>query len=312
MTHRVKNWREFQHYKNRRPAWIKVHRGLLDKRKFGALPDSAAKFLIYFWLVAAESGEDGELPPVEDLAYRLRTTEQKITKYLGELEDFIECCYQPASKPLATCYQPASPETEAERETERETEPRAQARPSSIDDEFDRFWANYPRKVGKKAARAKWKATAKERPALEAVLRSVERAKRSEQWTRDGGQYIPHPATWLSQGRWDDEPVSASVIAEQPKGDRWSRWKNETGTEPPRLLVDDYNRATADDEPIPRGIEAKIRDWVQSGVLSRRTTGCVDFAGGAECMAAAFDPSQLAPDLQQTLARLRGVQTEDE
>ena len=40
---------------------------------------------------------------------------------------------------------------------------------------------------------------------LDVVLLAVEKQKKSKQWQADQGQYIPHPATWLNQGRWDDE-----------------------------------------------------------------------------------------------------------
>lgn len=40
---------------------------------------------------------------------------------------------------------------------------------------------------------------------LETLVTAVERQKCSDQWTQNNGQFIPHPATWLNQGRWDDE-----------------------------------------------------------------------------------------------------------
>lgn len=44
-------------------------------------------------------------------------------------------------------------------------------------------------------------------------MTAVERQKCSDQWTQNNGQFIPHPATWLNQGRWDDElPVKAPVF----------------------------------------------------------------------------------------------------
>jgi len=75
--------------------------------------------------------------------------------------------------------------------------------------EFDAFWSRYPRKEGKEAAWKKWQALKREKrlPAMSVLIDAVERAKATEQWQRDGGQYIPHPATWLNQGRWMDEPV---------------------------------------------------------------------------------------------------------
>jgi hypothetical protein len=74
---------------------------------------------------------------------------------------------------------------------------------------FDQFWLAYPKKVGKGAAE---KAFAKARlnGHLPEVLKSIEVQKRSEQWQKDGGQYIPNPATWLNQKRWEDgEPAKA-------------------------------------------------------------------------------------------------------
>ena len=37
------------------------------------------------------------------------------------------------------------------------------------------------------------------------IIKAIGEAKESEQWTKDGGQYIPNAANWLSQGRWDDQ-----------------------------------------------------------------------------------------------------------
>lgn len=70
-------------------------------------------------------------------------------------------------------------------------------------DGFDQFWAAYPKKTGKEAARKAWSKT--KGTALDAILTALEAQKRSDQWHRDNGRYIPNPATWLNQGRWQDE-----------------------------------------------------------------------------------------------------------
>lgn len=78
----------------------------------------------------------------------------------------------------------------------------------SLGARFDAFWNAYPRKVGKEQAR---KAFAKVDPSqdlLTEILRALEVQSRSPQWVKDDGQFIPHPATWLNQARWQDE-VSA-------------------------------------------------------------------------------------------------------
>lgn len=71
--------------------------------------------------------------------------------------------------------------------------------------EFERFWKAYPRKVGKDAAQ---RAFDKRRPTaalVDDMVAAIERQCRSDAWTKDGGQFIPHPTTWLDQGRWNDE-----------------------------------------------------------------------------------------------------------
>lgn len=68
--------------------------------------------------------------------------------------------------------------------------------------DFDLFWSSYPKKVGKKAAQ---KAFSHVKVPVETLLTAIERQKCSAQWSRDNGQYIPNPATWLNQGRWEDE-----------------------------------------------------------------------------------------------------------
>lgn len=70
--------------------------------------------------------------------------------------------------------------------------------------EFEQFWAAYPRKVGKKDALKAW-GQAKDKPSLDDILKAVEKQKVDEQWIKDGGKFIPHPATWLNKGRWSDE-----------------------------------------------------------------------------------------------------------
>ena len=75
---------------------------------------------------------------------------------------------------------------------------------------FDSFWSAYPRKEGKQKAK---EAFGKVEVPLEELLAALDQQKKSPQWTRDNGQYIPHPATWLNGKRWEDECDST----EEPK-----------------------------------------------------------------------------------------------
>jgi hypothetical protein len=70
---------------------------------------------------------------------------------------------------------------------------------------FDLFWTAYPRKVGKGAARKAWAKIKPGKVLVGKILSAVEFAKASVDWRRENGRFIPHPATWLNQDRWDDE-----------------------------------------------------------------------------------------------------------
>jgi hypothetical protein len=73
---------------------------------------------------------------------------------------------------------------------------------------FERFWSAYPRKVGRDAAVQSFNKRKPDDLLLDEMVRAIEKQKRSKQWQKDGGSYIPYPATWLNQGRWMDESTS--------------------------------------------------------------------------------------------------------
>jgi hypothetical protein len=113
---KVPNWREFQHYKNRRPPWIKLHRTLLDNYDYHQLPLASRALAPCLWLIASDD-ENGVIQCAsEALAFRLRVTEGDLLEALKHLIDrgfFVD-----ASMLLASCDQHAMPETEREGETE--------------------------------------------------------------------------------------------------------------------------------------------------------------------------------------------------
>lgn len=76
------------------------------------------------------------------------------------------------------------------------------AKPKRPDAEFEVFWTAYPNKKGKQEAR---KAFDKTTVSVDVLVTAITSQKSSRQWTEDNGRYIPYPATWLNQGRWEDE-----------------------------------------------------------------------------------------------------------
>lgn len=93
-----------------------------------------------------------------------------------------------------------------DQEQEQDGEPVTRA--SALDRRFAAFWAAYPKKVGKQDALRAFARLKVGEDQLAAMLAAIEQQRASPQWTKDGGQYIPNPATWLRQGRWEDEPLS--------------------------------------------------------------------------------------------------------
>ncbi len=96
----------------------------------------------------------------------------------------------------------------ANRESEESADPSLNSQTQKqYSEEFESFWKVYPKKAGKIAAWKAWQKNRRERPALESILSAIEKQKKSDQWKKERGQFIPHPATWINQGRWDDEPA---------------------------------------------------------------------------------------------------------
>lgn len=87
------------------------------------------------------------------------------------------------------------------------------AKPAKSDamEGFAEFWMRYPKKKSKVDAEKAW---AKLKPNAELraeIMTALGQQVRSHDWTKNAGQYIPLPATWLNGRRWQDEsPQEAS------------------------------------------------------------------------------------------------------
>ncbi len=194
---KVKDWAHFQHFKDRRPPWIKLYRDLLDDPDWHDLDGESAKNLVMLWLLASEDKTtQGTLPKsVKKIAFRLRITEAKAKQILNKLSDWL---IHDDAMMISERYQDDAPETETETETEV--------------DHFVKWWQIYPKKIGKGSARKAF-AVAITKTTVEQLTSSVVACTKTEQWTKDKGKFIPHPTTWLNQERWDDEmEMSKEVV----------------------------------------------------------------------------------------------------
>jgi hypothetical protein len=76
---------------------------------------------------------------------------------------------------------------------------------NTYSEEFLNFYEEYPRRVDKSGAWKAWEKCNGNRPEIDLLLEILSRHKKTDQWTRDDGKYIPYPATWINKRRWEDE-----------------------------------------------------------------------------------------------------------
>ena len=176
---------------------------ILEYARSGAMPDLAGRESILFPVFKSQVDRDLE----NSTAYAENGKKGGKTKNSSQTEPKL-------TKPNQS--EPKRPNKEKEKEEDKEKDndkdeeitaasPPTRAKSS----DFDLFWRAYPKKVGKEAAR---KAFSRVKAPLESLLTAIERQKCGNQWTTENGRFIPNPATWLNQGRWEDE------VAQTPLG----------------------------------------------------------------------------------------------
>ena len=197
MTHySIKGWSKFQHFKDRRPPWIKLYRDLLDDMEWHELDGDSAKTLISLWLIASEN--EGQLPDMRKLAFRLRMSEKVLMGQISKLSHWLSVFDNTL---ISDCYQDDAPETETETETEKNMSGPA------APDAFEQFWKAYPRtpNMSKAAALKVWQKQKSKLPPQETLLQAVAkyRAFLAVETKKNGREYpAKHAQGWLNEERW--------------------------------------------------------------------------------------------------------------
>ena len=75
---------------------------------------------------------------------------------------------------------------------------------TDVDKAFEAFWNAYPRKSGKFAAQEKYRNALETGVTARFLLEALNKQKASKQWLEADGKFIPNPAKWLEEGRWND------------------------------------------------------------------------------------------------------------
>lgn len=217
-----KSWATFQHYKDRSPAWIKLHRGLLDDFDFARLPVASRALAPLLWLLASEY-ERGEITAsLDEIAFRFRMPVDELGAAIKPLID--KGFFTAASDVLAECKQVAIPEREKEEERELEKEKtigRSQARRAPIvDKDFQEFWKSYPKRDGAnpKAPARKLFLAAVKAGTEPAVIVAGAQACALKDREKIGTPFIPQAVKWLRDRRWEDYGGPALSSTGPPPG----------------------------------------------------------------------------------------------
>jgi hypothetical protein len=186
----IRNWKKFQHFKDRKPPWVKLYRDILDDLDWHELDATASKVLIMCWLIASE--DDGRLPPVKTLAFRLRMSEKQTNDCLNKLSHWLE---QDDISVISDRYQSDSLETETETETKKDKKATSVAMPDGISQSV---WEDY--KTLRKAKKA---------PVTQRVIDGMQEQANLAGWTLEKAMEECCIRGWQS--------FKAEWVAEKPK-----------------------------------------------------------------------------------------------
>ncbi|MBT9164689.1 MAG: hypothetical protein DDT23_00693 [candidate division WS2 bacterium] len=120
-----------------------------------------------------------------------------------------------------------SEQTEVYTEVYTEVETEVETKTNMCD--FDLFWKTYPKKVNKAYAIKVWNKLKPSQELTNTIISAVEKAKKSVEWRKDKGQFIPHPSTYLNNKRWEDELTMKEEASKYAKYDR-GEWEDEFST----------------------------------------------------------------------------------
>jgi hypothetical protein len=156
--------------------------------------------------------------------------------------------------------------------TDKPETPKRERKPTEYPAEFEQFWELYPNKTGKKKAFSSWKAQkkAKDLPAIDILMGAIRRQMESEQWRKEGGRFIPHPGTWLNQGRWEDGGTSTdgADASGEKKAKPPAQWKSirdryfeDSENKLLDQVVEKKARTTQDWHELPKTLQRKMLIW---------------------------------------------------
>lgn len=196
---RIKEWDQFQHYKDRAPPWIKLHKSLMTSRTWVSLDDAGRVLAIASMMLAADTGNKTPLDPVylRRVAYLNTDPDFAPLVKIGFVEIIDENLNLLASASAALAKRTVCP-PEERRGEKRFAQP------------FDLFWKAYPKRKSRGQAEKAFMKINPDEQLLAVIVEAVGRAKTWDDWKKDDGKFIPYPATWLNAKGWLDEAPAST------------------------------------------------------------------------------------------------------
>lgn len=242
-----KNWSSFQHYKDRAPAWIKLHKALLDDYEFQCLPVASRALAPMLWLLASEQ-QDGVIDAcAAKVAFRLRMTEDDFLEALKPL--IKQGFFDDASDALASCKRESIPEKETYRE--------------EIEEEAEKNSATIALDVSRETPPSKLKRTP--RDALCEVL-DVERAMALIEHRNKLRAPLTVRAAELLAGQLGQARAGPAAAADLMLERGWRGFRQD-------WVKDDGKRNNANGKPQFSGVVANLRDMLDEAADGDRARG---------------------------------------
>jgi hypothetical protein len=185
----LRNFEKYQSMKYSTAPWFKVQHKIFGDRDFIQLPYNLRYLMFGLIHLAVETNNKIYNDPTW-IGQRLYMNHTDI-----DLKPLYRCGF------LVT----SNLSRDARVELSRVEKSRVEGHAPVVLVDFDTFWKEYPRKVSKQQAVKAWRSLNPDHTLLTTMLQAIEKQKRSEQWQKDQGKFIPHAATWLNGKRWEDE-----------------------------------------------------------------------------------------------------------
>lgn len=172
-----------------------------------------------------------------------------------------------------------------------ESENKPENKPSkNLSELFEEFYKNYPNKKGKHRAFRWFKTHKPDEKLVAKMIRATNLQKQTFQWKKQNGKFIPHPATWLNGGSWENEIKPEEIAHTSDKSvarflaiELYERLKHRTfenfGQD--KKLVDSWtfdidkylslNRTKEQEDRIFYAIDSLDKSWARKKVFDARS-----------------------------------------